>query len=130
VTGDGRPDPTEGIKLGFDNMKQLTTLNAGSIVLIGTFLTNIFPTKDGSLATGPTIKALIAAAFILFGVLLLLSAYSMFVYTALLEKWIETANPDVRPHRVLFWVSRVAPYNSFVLGLGCFGAAVLMNLYR
>jgi len=43
------PDYTESIKLGFEVAKQLTTLNAGSIVVIGTFLSNIFPTdKTGN----------------------------------------------------------------------------------
>jgi hypothetical protein len=43
---DTHPDVAEVIKLGFEWMKQLTTLSAGSIVVIGTFLSNIFPTDN------------------------------------------------------------------------------------
>jgi hypothetical protein len=37
----------------FETVKHLTTLSAGSVVLIGTFLQDIFPkTKGGELAVG------------------------------------------------------------------------------
>ena len=50
---DKGPDVAQVITLGFEWMKQLTTLSAGSIVVIGTFLSNIFPTDKQGALTGP-----------------------------------------------------------------------------
>jgi hypothetical protein len=74
------PDYTESIKLHFENLKQLTTLNAGSIVVIGTFLKDIFPRENGTLDVSAGIKLLIALSFISFGVSLVLASYGMFQY--------------------------------------------------
>jgi hypothetical protein len=80
------PDLTEAIKLGFEAMKQLTTLNAGSIVVIGTFLSNIFPTdRQGTLTVPLYIKILIGLAFVGFGASLLLSTYVLILYRRMLE---------------------------------------------
>jgi hypothetical protein len=58
------PVLTVSIKLGFETTKQLTTLNAGSIVVIGAFLGAIFPTdKQGTLTVPLYIKLLIGGAF-------------------------------------------------------------------
>lgn len=47
----------------------LTTLNAGSIVLIATFLRDIFPkTEGGVLDVALYVKLLIAASFLFFGI--------------------------------------------------------------
>jgi hypothetical protein len=62
-------DLREPHRLGFETSKQITTLNAGSIVVIGTFLSDIFPHKHGTLAVGLPIKLLIAAAFAFFRIL-------------------------------------------------------------
>ncbi len=42
----------KSLKQGFQLAKQLTTLNAGSIVLIATFLKDIFPNENGVLGIG------------------------------------------------------------------------------
>jgi hypothetical protein len=125
------PDYTESIKLHFENLKQLTTLNAGSIVVIGTFLKDIFPRENGTLAVSAGIKLLIALSFISFGVSLVLASYGMFQYARRL--WIfEQYGEITRFRRVplgrLF--VRFLALPSFSTGLLCFGAAVLVNLYR
>jgi hypothetical protein len=42
----------KSLKQGFELAKHLTTLNAGSIVLIATFLKDIFPNENGVLGIG------------------------------------------------------------------------------
>jgi hypothetical protein len=80
-----RETVTEIIKLSFDNLKHLTTLNAGSIVLIATFLKDIFPGVKGTLDVGPGIKLLVTASFICFGASLALSVYLMHIWARTLE---------------------------------------------
>jgi len=46
-------DLSESIKLAFEAAKHLTTLNAGSIVVIGTFLSMIFPTDSQGILMVP-----------------------------------------------------------------------------
>jgi uncharacterized ion transporter superfamily protein YfcC len=133
---------TESLKLAFDTSKQLTTLNAGSIVIIGTFLTDIFPSKSGALALGPGIKLLIAASFICFGLVLASAAYVMFYSSGVLEDYEEhlyklrqrqqdrvwrewRARTNALLKRVRWWSLVI-----FNVGLFCFGFAVLLNLYR
>src|SRR5215203_3535641 len=71
---------TESIKLGFESTKQLTTLNAGSIVVIGTFLSNIFPTdSQGALTVPLYIKLFVGAAFVGFGASLIFSTLEMYL---------------------------------------------------
>jgi len=63
----------------FETTKQLTILSSGSIVVIGTFLSNIFPTdKHGILAIPNGIKLLIATAFVGFGGSLISATITMF----------------------------------------------------
>jgi hypothetical protein len=101
--------------LGFEAIKQLTTLNAGSIVVIGTFLSNIFPTdKQGALTVPLYIKVLIGAAFVWFGASLILSVLAMIEY-----RFGSKAEPRF-----------ILPLTSFTGGIICFGAAVLLNLFR
>jgi hypothetical protein len=126
-------DLTESIKLGFDAFKHLATLNAGSIVLIGTFLQGIFPSSDkqGTLLVGPLIKGLIAASFVCFGLSLALAAVAMYRYTIILEKYLsDTLDIDrdiqVKRGRQI----RGATLGIFVAGLVIFGIAVVLNLYR
>src|SRR5215207_3226584 len=72
-------DGEKGQVWAFEAFKHLTTLNAGSIVLIGTFLKDIFPKDNqGNLSVDTGSKLLIAASFALFGLSLAASAYSMY----------------------------------------------------
>jgi hypothetical protein len=135
---------TEDIKLSFDNLKQLTTLNAGSVVLIGTFLKDIFPSAKGTLDVSPGIKLLIAASFICFGVSLALSAYLMHVNARSLRNaggyflWreFEPGGDNVEDYRRALESGRTAafavggwPLPIFAAGLFCFGLAVVLSLY-
>ena len=104
----------------FEPIKRLTTLSAGSIVLIGTFLSDIFPTdKHVILAVPNGIKFLIAGAFVGFGAALISATLLMFYYS----NWIASSGR----------VGVMAPYLlalvPFVGGVICFGAAVLLNLF-
>ena len=136
---------TEEVKLSFDNLKQLTTLNAGSIVLIGTFLNDIFPSTKGILDVSPIIKLLITASFICFGLSLALSAYLMHYYVRSLHYsagylWWHRSEPEgeqsqIFRHRlsrvrVALYKARSWPLSVFVAGLFCFCLAVVLNLYR
>jgi hypothetical protein len=123
----------EVFKLGFENVKQLTTLNAGSIVIIGTFLADIFPTKDGTLAVGPGLKFLIAAAFVFFGLSLIFSAYAMYAFPRVVRNLLEQRSVVTEARLVeelRVFARRLLPFPFFTAGLICFGAAVLLNLYR
>ena len=71
--GQSTARPIDGLKSELDFLKQITTLNAGSIVVIGTFLKDIFPSTRGAWLTG-----LIVAAFVLFGISLALSTAVMY----------------------------------------------------
>jgi hypothetical protein len=123
------PDVAEVIKLGFEWMKQLTTLSAGSIVVIGTFLSNIFPTdKQGTLTMPLGIKLLIGAAFVCFGVSLIVSAKAMDTYRAILEFYLR----GDRPEEIYSRTTQLAislPLLFFTVGVICFGLAVLLNLF-
>ena len=120
-----RLEPSETVSATLEVYKQLITLAASSIVLIGTFLKDIFPTESGTLDVGWLIKLCIAAAFVLFGLSLIVAAWFMTYYSFFLER-------SGAPHRDVFtwqW-GRALPLAFFVLGTISFGAAVLMNLYR
>ena|SRR5215217_3544465 len=144
---------TESIKMAFEASKQLTTLNAGAIVIIGTFLKDIFPSKHGTLTVGPFLKGLIASSFICFGVSLLLASIAM-VYNARTVRtlydvaWEDQLRekkglPPREARRISgiaarllllsYFIGRRAslwPLPFFTAGLLCFGLAVVLNLYR
>ena len=83
---DVEPDFTELYKLAVESSKQLTTLNAGSIVIIGTFLKDIFPSQQGTLIVGPFLKVLIALSFVCFGVSLVAASFAMVYLSRQLTK--------------------------------------------
>jgi hypothetical protein len=111
--------------------KQLTTLNAGSIVLIGTFLGDIFPKKHGNLAVGPVTTQFIALSFLCFGVSLVASTYSMYQF-AHFETWLSRKlnqnDTSKWAFGVFLWVVRVIAGMGFSLGAVFFGWAVLRSL--
>jgi hypothetical protein len=142
------PDLTESYKVAFETIKQLTTLNAGSIVVIGTFLTDIFPSENGRLNVGAGMKLLIALAFVSFGLSLVFSSYAMLHYSRRLRRLELWRTPSGRARirgeqertldhlygefvlstwpRLLIYV----PFPTYTAGLVCFGLAVVLNLYR
>jgi hypothetical protein len=120
---------TESIKLAFDSFKHLSTLNAGSIVLIGTFLKDIFPSENGALAVGLGIKALIAISFAGFGSSLALAVWTTHRYTRLLDRFVRsTLDLDRAEKANLESPVRVMALWFFWIGLFCFGLAVLITL--
>jgi len=93
--GDPRQEQIDAIKLGFETTKQLIALNAGSIVIIGTFLSDIFPSKHGTLAGPFYIKLLVGVAFVGFGVSLVGSIVGMFMYYGMLNNFVDPEyDPD------------------------------------
>jgi hypothetical protein len=123
-------DWTKVFQPAIDNARHITTLNAGSIVVIGTFLKDIFPSKEETLAVGPGLKCLIAVSFLCFGLSLLTATLSMFLYTSALQSFlVEEDSPD-SDDPVLRYYVRQLHLPLFAVGLVCFGAAVLLNLYR
>jgi hypothetical protein len=83
------PDYTESLKLLAESSKQLTTLNAGAIVIIGTFLQDIFPSKGGALVPDPLLKVLIALSFVCFGVSLVMASFVMVYFSRRLTRHLE-----------------------------------------
>jgi hypothetical protein len=141
------PDLDESLKVAFETIKQLTTLNAGSIVVIGTFLKDIFPSKNGSLDVGAGMKLLITLAFISFGLSLIVSSYAMLDYSRRLRNLELARTPHGQmqleeerkrrglEYRYLLWRGRLLlfrylPLPIFTAGLLFFGLAVVLNLYQ
>jgi hypothetical protein len=134
----GEPDkeaPNEendenALSLPFETAKHLTTLTAGSIVLIGTFLKDIFPRdpETDTLALSAFSTKLVGAAFLLFGISLLTASYFMILFyrapslAALrnqpLRVWIENWS-------LVFYVVSFLP---FVFGQCSFAWAVLLEV--
>jgi hypothetical protein len=65
----------EEVKLITDGLKHLTTLAAGTTVLLATFLKDIFPQKKGALAVSGDLKLLIAMSFVFLGISLVTSIF-------------------------------------------------------
>jgi hypothetical protein len=126
---DPHPDVAEVIKLGFEWMKQLTTLSAGSIVVIGTFLSNIFPTDNqGTLTIPLCIKLLIGLAFVGFGVSLIVSAKAMDTYRDISERFLRRERPE-EIYNLATKLTISLPLPLFAGGVICFGVAVLLNMF-
>jgi hypothetical protein len=112
-------DVREGFKLAFEAVKNISTLSAGSLVLIATFLKDIF---DNELATGD--KVLVSLSFLCFAVSLVLAAFSMWRLSTL----IRSRREYITKKRKIRW-NIVYPSASYILGLSFFGTAVLSNLF-
>jgi hypothetical protein len=134
----------EETKLITDGLKHLTTLAAGAIVLLATFLKDIFPKKNGALAVSGDLKMLIAMSFVLLGLSLLSSIFYIVLIApprrlayeveegtseaeAELERMRVLGQERVRLVRRTSWL-RLLSAAAFSLGILCFGAAVLINL--
>ena len=124
------PDLSESIKLAFEAAKHLTTLNAGSIVVIGTFLSMIFPTDSQGILMVPLyIKLLLGAAFVGFGTSLMVSTFAMFTFRNALQTYLDSGNRNHFFRLLLGIVGVSLPFVLFSGGLICFGIAVLLNLF-
>jgi hypothetical protein len=135
-------DYTESIKLGFESVKQQTTLSAGSIVIIGTFLKEIFSIKNGTLNVGEgplgdIIFWLIVLAFVMFGFSLVTSSLWLHIHEPLAEEHHPQQVPQAPGESA--WVAQYREFATdrgkamsvFFLNLGLisFGAAVVLNLW-
>jgi hypothetical protein len=110
----------DGLKSELEVLKHITTLNAGSIVVIGTFLKDIFPGVPGEM--GRCLKLSIAASFIGFGVSLALSAATMYAVSGRISVRRRFSTLEAR-----IWL--LPPLIFFVFALFCFGIAVLIDLF-
>jgi hypothetical protein len=122
----GWPDSTQARTLAFETAKQLTTLNAGSIVLIGAFLKDIFPSENGTLAVSAGMKLLIALSFLSFGASLVGSTFAMIYYTRVAAPLAQLRGTRASWFVRLFVVR--LPLPAFTAGVICFGSAVVINL--
>ena len=144
------PNYTESIKIGFEAVKQQTTLSAGSIVVVGAFLKDIFSIENGTLNVGESplgdiIFWLIVLAFVMFGLSLVTSSIALQYYPRRLwlhihEPHVEELDPKPVP-QAPGESERVAQFREFAtdrgkamsvfflnIGLISFGAAVVLNL--
>jgi hypothetical protein len=116
-------DVRESYKLAFESIKHLTTLNAGSFILIATFLKDIFKQSDGSLNLTSGDKILIGASFLCFALSLVFSTFSMWRLAGLVRSRREYPTKK----RKIRW-NIVTPCFFYILGLSSFGTAVLANI--
>ena len=123
------PTPATTGQLHLDLYKHLTTLSAGSLVLIATFLKDIFPKHDGLLDVGFGLKLLIGASFVSLGLSLLSSVWFMqrLSNQAIAEQPEEAVRTYI--HRRLSTYLQLIAALAFLTGLLCFGLAVLINLF-
>jgi hypothetical protein len=100
-----------------DVLKHMTTLGAGAVVLISTFMSDIFPKdKDGTLALTGFEKALLGLSMLCFGltVFCAVTVLFSFVFRYVLEV--------VLPDRTIRWFTGLVLYAFF------FGIAIFANL--
>jgi hypothetical protein len=116
-------DVQESFKHGFEGVKHFTTLNAGSFVLIATFLKDIFPKRDGRLALDPFDEFLIGTSFVFFAASLALSAFSLWGLAVLLR-----SRKSFQEKTLRFRLYIGLPAFFFVSGLSCFGTTVLITV--
>jgi hypothetical protein len=114
----------ESIKSGFESVKQFTTLSAGSMVLIGTFLKDIFP-KLGEFPFW--IKLAIACALLSFVLSLLwATSFSLVGFSNMLRSKKLFAGEVSKQYRFLI----IPPALLYSAGLTLFLLAVLVPYLR
>ena len=116
-------DTRKSIELGFDTVKQLTTLSAGSSVLVATFPKDIFSDDEGNLAIDAFETTLIGASFVCFGATLLASVLAMWLFGVMRRM----LGPFER-QRVVYAVYGIVSTSTFVTGIGTFVWAVWSDL--
>jgi hypothetical protein len=114
-----------------DQFKHLTTLSAGSLVLIATFLKDIFPKNaQGSLTIGLGIKLPIAASFVLLGISLISSVFFMVRFANKISSRASPQGLDNFLDSPTTTYSQALSLICFLAGIICFGVAVLINLFH
>jgi len=121
---------TTTLNVLLDQFKHLTTLSAGSLVLIATFLKDIFPRNhNGTLIVGLGLKLLIAASFVLLGISLVSSVLFMVRFSNKISSRISPSRLDDFLDSKSTVVMQAASLLAFLFGLISFGVAVLINLF-
>jgi hypothetical protein len=131
----------EYFKVATGVQKHLTTLSAGSLVLIGTFLRDIFSNKALRLEfLGlPVTKIFIGLSFLFFVISLGISTWLIGRYRAVIFRVVRTTEESEKDHKAMLkhltmWpdkyrrVGRYATSMSLLLGLFMFSVAVMLNL--
>jgi hypothetical protein len=114
----------ESIKLGFESVKHLTTLSAGSTVLIATFLKDIFPNIEDLSAA---LKWAISGAFIAFGMSLVVAVACFWAFAVMLRSQLDFHTSTLR---VRYRLSMALPSYFYICGLMLFSLAVLFRLLK
>jgi hypothetical protein len=115
-------DVRESYKLGFESVKQVTTLTAGSFLLSATFLNTIFP-QNAVADLESDEKILIGGAFLCFALSLVFSTFSMWRIAAM----VRSRREYYRKKFKIGW-NIVLPSFFYILGLSLFGTAVLSSV--
>lgn len=101
----------EGIKLLYDTFKHLTTLSTGSIVILATFLKDVFP--------NPEWQILSSVVFVLFLVSTISAVLVMLGYGELLRTKDDVASV----------MDKVAQYGIIISGLSFIGAVISLVVF-
>ena len=118
------------INVLLDQFKHLTTLSTGSLVLIATFLKDIFPrSNNGDLTIGLGLKLLIAASFVLLGISLVSSVFFMVRSANQISSRTTPQRLDAFLDSAPIIYSQAVSLLSFLAGIIFFGVAVLINLF-
>jgi hypothetical protein len=116
-------DVRESFRLGYESVKQVTTLTAGSFLLSATFLDTIFRSAGSAAHLAPDVKILIGGAFLCFVLSLVFATFSMWRIAAL----VRSRREYYRKKFKIRW-NIVMPSFFYIMGLSLFGTAVLANV--
>jgi hypothetical protein len=122
---------TNALNVLLDQFKHLTTLSAGSLVLIATFLKDIFPRSDnGDLTMNLGLKLCIAASFVLLGISLISSVFFMVRFANKITSRTSPESLEAFLDSGPTIYSQAVSLLSFLAGIISFGVAVLINLFN
>lgn len=116
-------DIEKSVDLGFEVAKQITTLSAGALVLLATFLKDIFTNKNGVLVLTGIETGLVGTAFAALGLALLLAVVGMWAFAIM-----RRMRRPFEGQKARFAVYAAALTLCFLTGIGTFVVAVLSNL--
>jgi hypothetical protein len=109
-------------KNSFEAMKHLTTLSAGSIVLLVTFLEKLFSTNREWIA-------LIGIALVCFVVAIICAMFSMTQWAETMTVLIAGKREEIEPREQQQQTTERAAFLTFLIGIICLIIFALKNLY-